>query len=112
MNLNQQAAQLLRDAAALIEDPKRWTQKAYARDHRGETVAIDNPAATSWCVIGAMTYVEQRTSNTHAFDLAADRLRDIVSDIPNFNDTHTHDEVLRAMREAAESLETQETTNA
>lgn len=38
----------------LFTDARRWTQGTFARNARGETVATSNPAATCWCLEGAM----------------------------------------------------------
>ena len=96
------ASALLRDAAALIEDPKRWTQGADARMADMESCDADDPEAVCWCMTGALIKIMQRDAIPRSVIYA---LRDLADDIADFNDSHTHDEVLRAMREAAESLE-------
>lgn len=103
MNINHEAAKLLRDAIALIEDPEHWTVACDAKTEEGRRCAPTNEAATKWCMVGALQKV---SSDDHTIHVAYHALRDHTSEyVSQFNDTHTHDEVLSAMREAAESLE-------
>lgn len=48
---------LLKRARALIEDPKHWTQGAYARNKSGKPVDADSPAAERFCALGALDRV-------------------------------------------------------
>lgn len=107
MTRKRQAAKLLRDAAALIEDPERWTTTYFARTAEDHECLPTDKAAAKWCMLGALGKI---SGKHHAVLTEAQTAveRHVGYGIGNFNDTHTHDEVLRAMRAAAESLEAQE----
>ena len=45
---------VLKDAYHLLDDPKRWTQGAGARDSHGEKTNPKNLNAVSWCASGAL----------------------------------------------------------
>lgn len=47
------AVEALKAARALIEDPKRWTQKLAARAADGRMVGCEAGEATQWCAVGA-----------------------------------------------------------
>lgn len=46
--------EILRDARALIADPKRWTRRAFARDGRSRQVDPQSPRAVRYCATGAL----------------------------------------------------------
>jgi hypothetical protein len=48
------ASELLTRAEALITPPRRWTQRAHARDARGHIVSYIAPDARAWCLLGAI----------------------------------------------------------
>jgi hypothetical protein len=52
--MGQKPVDILRKALALIQDESRWTQEAYARDAQGRRVRPYDPAATCWCIEGAV----------------------------------------------------------
>ena len=58
-----QAKQDLIQAKALIENPKHWTRKAYARDAEGRGTTPTNPSACSFCASGAMVKAVANTSD-------------------------------------------------
>lgn len=99
----------------LLEDPGRWTKKAYARDAGGHSLVYPhNESAVRWCLLGACRHVYGycnqpsehavaklaeciRKKNTHLYDAG-----DGVSAVTAFNDnpyTH-HADVLAIAREA------------
>jgi len=41
-------------AKELIKDPANWTQEAYARDARGNSVQVLDPTASCFCSVGAL----------------------------------------------------------
>ena len=45
-------SQILRDARAIIEEPKRWTIGAHARNADGISVACNSPRAVCFWMIG------------------------------------------------------------
>lgn len=85
--------ELLTKAQDLIRDPAHWTQETYARDGRGNACSTTDPAATCFCSVGALYHAAD-----HQFrfaHLAEDVLEKVVGvDIPIFNDSHTHAEVM------------------
>ena len=48
------ALHLARRVRELLSEPGRWTQGYFARDAAGQECASKDPAATCWCVVGAM----------------------------------------------------------
>ena len=79
----------------LIEDEKRWTQDASARDEQGNFVDSRHPNAVSWCLRGACWKA------IADFDGCLTDQLDVPSVI-NFNDSHTHAEVLALLTSAIE----------
>lgn len=95
---------------ALIEAPERWTQNAYALDAAGEPICDDDgeeihddhvaahDSAACWCLWGAAYkcgisgYVKDREYEATLG----------IADIADFNDTHTHAEVLALLKAAIE----------
>jgi hypothetical protein len=57
MGEDMKAADILKRAKARIEDPKRWTRNAYARDADGKECDPDSDIATCFCAIGAVANV-------------------------------------------------------
>lgn len=92
-------SQILKDARALIEDPKRWTQGAFARTATLLPIGPIQPKATCWCALGAITKVsKERTALGHRMSIAIEcaivELPDDFNSIDSFNDNTTHDKVL------------------
>lgn len=90
-------AQVLREAKAVIPTPAQWTRKVAARDSRGNRVTPRNERAVRWCAMGAIEKVAPG-DGLAALEWAAIRaLRPHMDDeVPTFNDSHTHAEVLAA----------------
>ena len=90
----------------LLNDPKRWTQATNARDANGKDVYSCDPKAVMWCMIGAIERIYQdgvsRGNAVDALDNAIDILHDDLDSkcIGDFNDTHTHEQVIRLLKEA------------
>lgn len=94
----------------LLSDPDRWCQGLRARNKDGLPVEPDGRTAVSWCLSGAI----QRVSATSylGFDAisAIDEIFDarsvldeiIYVSLEEYNDTHTHTEVLALLDEAIE----------
>ncbi len=49
--------QILRETRALLSEESRWTKGARARDCNQNPVRPEDPAATSWCLEGAVAKV-------------------------------------------------------
>lgn len=83
--------EVLEAARNLISDPERWTIEVCARDKDYQACGSKNPNATKWCAIGAIV----RYAADPIFKLNARKLlEDIVGNIGNYNDSHTHAEVI------------------
>lgn len=89
--------QILKDARALIADEKNWTRNAFARDSKGNEVTPDKEDATCFCAIGALSRVVQQPPY---YDLPGERLLGDEAwisgeiGVAEFNDAHTHEDVL------------------
>lgn len=104
----------------VIADPEHWTQGTWARDADGESVDAFSPDAVRWCAVGAMEKVERTIgkvdpdSELSGFILwgkSRKYLRKTVSElniekvgssIHMYNDSHSHDDVLRVLDQAIE----------
>lgn len=88
-------------ARAKIADPANWTQGEYARTLEGYPLDVHSRNAECWCSIGALACVmgdvvlaEHSASHKALEDVMGTRW------IAEFNDTHTHAEVLAKFDEA------------
>lgn len=95
--------EILRRARERLSDPARWTQGAYARDADGFTTAMYDDDAVCWCLVGAISK-ETNILNLpwygdgeKAVNFLSKQVSTLVSE---FNDTHTHGEVLALLDRA------------
>jgi hypothetical protein len=102
----------LKAAREKIADPARWTQDWFAKriDEDGTFKDTDatSSAAVCWCSSGAIRAV--LGVDDFGFineDFAVPFGFNTLGDLENFNDTHTHPEVLRAFDEAIAKPEAQ-----
>ncbi len=97
----------LEAALAIIEDPARWTQRAFARHANGNTIGPLESYACKWCAMGALHRVIGPNyipfDEIGALDDEAERLgkRCIV----RLNDEGSHAEVVEAFRRAIAACE-------
>lgn len=107
---------VLKAMRALISDPARWTQDAWARDASGRPVMEFDPTAVSFCMAGAWQHIIWAAFPARA---EAPLRRDLVTSVAGtlralthmptgeYNDTHSHAEVLavvdRAIAEAPDA---------
>jgi hypothetical protein len=100
----------LKAARAKITDPLCWTQDWFAKriDEDGTLKETDatSSAAACWCSSGAIRAV----MNVSDWDAISDDYAipfgfNTLGDLQDFNDTHTHAEVLAAFDEAIARLE-------
>ena len=108
-------SEILEDGLAIIENPEHWIQGTLARTKDGESCSPDAAAAYSFCSIGVLSKVwpEGIASYLLGTDdhqrLARRVLREAMNgSIAWFNDTHSHEVVVAAWRQAiahAKSLE-------
>lgn len=112
---------IAKKARALIEDPKNWTQGAYATDKDG--VALDQPLddeAVCFCMIGAIRRAEGSPleevtrQNVRLLWAALDNMAngEALAYSHEYNDTHTHAEVLAFLDSAIELLKEKQARDA
>lgn len=90
-----EVVQLLEQGKDLIADPKCWTQAAFARDWDDCGVRSCSPDAVRWCTAGAVLKVRDPPDQiTKEANWLLDRAMDGCA--VEFNDTHTHEEVMAA----------------
>ena len=46
--------EVLKRVRARLDDPKHWTQGAFARNKEGHATVARDPMACSWCLLGAI----------------------------------------------------------
>lgn len=86
-------------AKNLISNPDNWTQEVSARDCTGNYIYSSNPEAVCWCSVGALHKVTK--DDWPLIDKTVKHLRLFLEQelkyydgIANFNDSHTHAEVM------------------
>jgi len=95
---------ILKAARDLIAKPENWTQGAFARDAKGRSEAIDR--ATCYCSIGAIAKVA-RTNLGSPVPAPVLQALGFTSHcrLAQFNDSHTHAEVLDLFSKAITAAE-------
>lgn len=93
-------AEILRAARDLIAEESRWTKRHAARDHAGRPIQPTEPGACRFCATGALRKI--CGNNDDGYSKAYGLLKESVSDkyVGEFNDTHTHGEVMEAFSKA------------
>lgn len=97
--------QTLRDLRDLLEPPGNWTTGTYARNADGRGVGEISPIATCWCLRGGVArllgglythrYLVHGLAEVEVrLKRLANREIDVEMSVADFNDTHTHREVL------------------
>lgn len=101
------ALQALREARALIQDPERWTRGVLARDANGREVDEHADAAVCWCLEGAVARVCAQSGC--GFYEAWGPVRSAAAFVPlaEFNDSHSHADVLAVLDKAIARLESE-----
>jgi hypothetical protein len=103
--------EVLKAARALISDPARWCQDDYAIDDRQVSTLPSDSDAGAWCAVGAIRAAAQENNQ---IVLPAQRVLakpvttiELVSEeaIIEYNDSHTHAEVLALFDTAIARLE-------
>lgn len=99
----------------LIEKPEAWTQRAFARNDGDQTIddeydcndegralsdeeCATHPDARCWCLYGAAykTGIDDDLGFTRALGMK------VLHEVSDFNDSHTHGEVLDLLKSAIE----------
>lgn len=100
------ASEVLRKARALIDKPESWTQGAYARTADGKDLPPKDEQACAWCILGAVHQVADGGGvSVDAIETLVKALPTATAHLPNFNDTHTHAEVLSLFDRAIAAAE-------
>jgi hypothetical protein len=101
--LNNEALNLLWNAEALLSQARHWTRGTNARDEFFKAVEPRSPLAVQWDISGALDKVggprhpaQERARSFLAEASWAEKARSFVE----FNDTRSHSEVVRLMKEA------------
>lgn len=95
-------AETLQKARDLIADPAHWTQKASARSAEGNSVSVRSPKAESFCTLGAIDRVVGHDSGFYDATHFIYQVIGSADSIAQFNDSHTHAEVLDVLDVAIE----------
>ena len=93
--------QLLIAARKLIENPKNWTKRSFARTRSGKVTYNTHPEACKFCAEGALIRAQRDFAGE--VDLAVYALEKHVGldvYLTHFNDSHTHQEVLNVFDQA------------
>jgi hypothetical protein len=101
--------EILKAARARIEKPENWTTRKYARTAEGFQTDPLSPTAVCWCMLDALRYVANVTSDQALIllDAKAALRREINRplDIHEFNDAREHPQVLALFDAAIEAQE-------
>jgi len=92
----------------LLADPKSWTQRELARDSWGREVDIQDEGAICWCIAGGIT---KCYPDPEEFKSARNKILRVIDPenknrdcwwktIYNFNDSATHEEVMKVLEQA------------
>lgn len=99
--------EVLRAARALIDTPEKWTQGCYAKDAKGNGLPPEDEDAVCFCASGALRHVDVDVDVCWpAFDALG---LAVGGNIIEFNDSHSHADVLAAFDRAIAAEETRVT---
>lgn len=110
--MTKKISEVLKEAKQLISKPENWTTGVYARDAEGIKVDTGNARATCFCSLGAVFFVAKQSKLS--FPQRADIIQHIkeanglTSPVHEYNDTHTHAEVMALWDKAIAAAEAQE----
>lgn len=100
-----------------IENPENWTQGELARNINGKPVPVKDTSAVQWCLIGAIQHGTNYnswfyTENCSIFPSGIRKILNTVigtesTHISDFNDSHSHAEVLALLDKAIEMTKDQ-----
>lgn len=83
----------------LIGTKEKWTQRAYARDKRGNQTDPKWGEAVCYCTSGAVRVILGKVDHMYTETYKAIRI-EMEGNIPVFNDTHSFEEVHAALDRA------------
>lgn len=104
-------SELLKAGRELITAPEHWTQHVSAKDAYGDSVFAGDATACQWCSVGALDKVAADVPEPYAWLRGARALRAALPStysIPEFNDRHSHSEVLQLWDKAIVLAEKEE----
>ncbi len=81
--------------AELLNDPSKWTQRAYARNEDEQGVSSRAEAAVSWCLLGAMNRCYSTADAAMSYQAAYARVCQALL---------TRPEVIEQMKASSESM--------
>lgn len=99
--MNPAHAKKILEAKAKITPEEAWAKGDYAYNENGESCDSRSPHAVKWCAIGAIRAAGGSVYVPGALREAL-RKRGWVGGIAEYNDSHTHPEILSAFDEAYE----------
>ena len=99
--------EILKAAKQKIIDPSNWMQGYYARDINGSERVGNEPGAVCFCSIGAIEAVTGIFHHGKGWNnKPVDLLQEAAGmQIANYNDSHTHEEVLAVFDKAIAAAE-------
>lgn len=104
-------SEILIAAKALIDTPEKWTRGSFARDSENYHVDFYSKDAVCYCSLGAL-YKSQQGIHSLEAALAKRHLWYAAGEsIAEYNDTHTHPEVMAVWDKAIELAKKDEETN-
>lgn len=94
-------------AKALIDTPEKWTQEEMARDAYGKITDYEGESATCFCSLGAACKVTAGSGFTYGYLVRALSAAGDGTYIVDFNDSHTHAEVMAVWDKAIDKAKAQ-----
>ena len=94
-------SEVLIAAKDCIKTVDKWTQGTYARDGFNNEVEVDSPRATCFCAAGAVDFVVG-SGAAPAWVALSYLYRAMGTPIASYNDSHTHEDVMKKFDEAIE----------
>jgi hypothetical protein len=99
--------QVIARALELIADEANWSQGAWARTASGKPCAWIDPAAKSFCAMGALNRAAHELAGLNGYEMAVSAARQVVSvrggshaHLPEINDSEGHAVVVAMFRRA------------
>lgn len=92
---------ILNKAIDLISDPSHWVQESFAATDSGVEAPATSLEATKWCAYGAVKKVsfdEYGYGSDGPWCIAEDFFEKYGVAIIDYNDSHTHEEIITALR--------------
>jgi hypothetical protein len=83
--------------AELLADKSRFAQWRKARNGYGRPCDVSDPEVVCFCLVGA---IEKVTGKSYLDTAQYEKLRSIVGEVADFNDSHTYEEVYKLVLEA------------